>query len=151
MSKILVLSGISNSGKSSFTATTVQHNPERYVSVNRDKIRELLYGYTEETVNEYYGRSDFNYLENQVTAVQDNLINFWLKRGKDVIVDNTNLRLKYINEFSKFGVPIEVKFFDITLKEALTRNMGRKRKVDEKVIERQYGQYIELRKNYDKI
>jgi len=149
MSKLIILSGISNSGKSSFTATTVQHNPERYVSVNRDKIRELLYSYTEETIQEYYHRNDFNYLESQVTAVQDNLINFWLKRDKDIIVDNTNLRVKYIKEFEKFGVPIEVIFFDVTLKEALTRNMGRKRKVDEKIIENQYSQYIELRKNYE--
>lgn len=151
MSKIIILSGISNSGKSTFTATTVQPNPERYVCVNRDKIRELLYSYTEETIPEYYYRNDFNYLESQVTAVQDNLISFWLKRGKDVIVDNTNLRARYIKDFEKFEVPLEVRFFDITLKESLTRNMGRKRKVDENIIERQYGQYIELRKSYDKI
>ncbi len=39
-----------------------------------------------------------------------------------------------------------VVYFDVTLKEALTRNMGRKRKVDESVIERQYQQYCNLRK-----
>lgn len=147
MSKIIILCGISNAGKSTFSATTVQHNPERYITVNRDKIRELLYSYTEETVNEYYHRSDFQYLESQVTAIQDNIINFWLKRDKDVIIDATNLKKSYIKDFDKFGVPTEVVYFDVTLKEALTRNMGRKRQVDEEVIKKQYNLYINLRKH----
>lgn len=145
MSKILILCGISGSGKSTFASTTVRHNPERYVIVNRDKLREAHYGYTEETVNEYYHRNDLSYLENQITAVQDNLIAFWLKRGKDVIIDATNLKLSYQQEFGKFGFPTEVIYFDVTLKEALTRNMGRKRKVDEKVIEKQYSQYLNFK------
>jgi predicted kinase len=147
MAEILILSGISNAGKSSWAAKTVQENPEKYIICNRDKIRELLYGYTERNVYEYYGRSNFQYLESQVTAMQDNLISFWLKRGKIVIVDATNLNLKYIKDFDKFGFSTEIKYFDITLKEALTRNMSRNRKVDEAIIEKQYGQYINLRAN----
>jgi predicted kinase len=146
MGKIILLCGISGSGKSTFASTTVRHNPERYISVNRDKLREGFYGYTEETVNEYYHRNDLNYLENQITAVQDNLIEFWLKRGKDVIIDNTNLKSSYIKHFDKFGVDTEVMFFDVTLKEALTRNIGRKRQVDEDVIKKQYEQYLNLRR-----
>lgn len=146
MGKILIFCGISNSGKSTMAATIVQHNPERYVIVNRDKLREAHYGYTEETVAEYYYRGDFNYLENQITEVQDNLIKFWLSKGKDIIIDATNLKKSYIDHFKNFGVPIEVQFFDITLKEALTRNMSRLRKVDERIIERQYAQYINLRR-----
>lgn len=146
MGKILILCGISGSGKSTFASTTVRHNTERYVVVNRDKLREAHYGYLEDTISEYYTRNDFNYLENQITAVQDNLIDFWLKRGKDVIIDATNLKTSYQKAFEKFNVPTEVIYFDVTLKEALTRNMGRKRKVDESVIEKQYQQYCNLRK-----
>lgn len=146
MAKIIILSGISGSGKSSFASTTVRHNPERYIVVNRDKLREAHYGYLEDTISEYYHRNDLNYLENQITAVQDNLIEFWLKKGKDVIIDNTNLKSSYIKHFDKFGVDTEVMFFDVTLKEALTRNMGRRRQVDEDVIKRQYEQYLNLRR-----
>ena len=145
MSKIILLCGISGSGKSTFASEKVQDNPERYVIVQRDKLRELCYGYTEETVYEYYKRNDFNYLENQITAIQDSLINIWLKKGKDVIIDNTNLKVKYQKEFEKFNVPVEIIYFDILLKEALTRNIGRKRKVDEDVIVKQYEQYCNLR------
>lgn len=147
MGKIIILSGISNSGKSSYAQTLLDIDSERYVIIGRDKLRELHYGYTEETVKEYYVRSDFNYLESQITAVQGNLINFWLKRGKDVIIDNTNLKMSYIKDFNKFEVETEIKYFDITLKEALTRNMSRKRQVDPEVIERQYSQYVNLRKS----
>lgn len=151
MSKITVLSGISNSGKSTFASELVQQHPQAFIVVNRDKLREAHYGYTEETVKNYYTHKDFNYMESQITAVQDKLIDFWLRKGKDVIIDATNLKKAYIEEFNKFGVPTEVKFFDITLKEALTRNMSRNRKVDEEVIERQYSQYINLRKNFEEI
>ena len=146
MGKLIILCGISGSGKSTFASTTVRHNPEMYICIGRDKIRELLYGYTEETVCEYYSRNDFNYLESQVTATQNNLINFWLKKDKTVIVDNTHLKQSYINYYDKFGVEVRVIYFDVLLKEALTRDMGRNRKVGEDIINRQYSQYINLRK-----
>lgn len=146
MGKIIILCGISCSGKSSYAAELVQANPKKFIIVNRDKLREAHYGYLEDTISEYYKRKDLNDLESQITCVQDKLIDFWLRKGKDVIIDATNLKQSCINEFSKFNVETEVIYFDITLKEALTRNMGRKRQVDEEVIQRQYQQYINLRK-----
>jgi len=151
MTKIIVTVGISNSGKSTFASTTVQHNPEKYILVNRDKIRELLFGYTEHSVVEYYARSDFNAREKQVTKYEDTLINEGLTEGKTVIVDATHLDVKYIERYKFWNVPVEIMWFDITLKEALIRNMGRNRKVDEKIIEKQYGRYINLRKEFTTI
>lgn len=145
MGEILILSGISNSGKSTYAHKLWKENPEKYIVVNRDKLRELAYAFTEETIKDYYRLEDFNYLESQVTAMQDNLIDFWLEKKKTVIIDNTNLRAKYIKEFEKFDCEISLKFFDITLKEALTRNKSRKRKVAEEIIIAQYDQYINLR------
>jgi len=145
MSSILLLSGISNSGKSTFAKKLVDVNPEKYIIVSRDILR-YMYGYTEETVSEYYSRPEFLLLENQITAMQDYLISFWLRRSKTVIIDNTNLKKKCIKEFDKFGVPVEVKYFDITLKEAITRNMSRNRKVSEEVIIKQYNIYINSEK-----
>lgn len=147
MSNLLILSGISNSGKSTFARKVVDVNPSQYIIIGRDKLREMSYGYKENNVFAYYNREDFNELESQITAMQNLIISFWLKKGKAVIVDNTNLKRRYIREFEKFGVPIEVKYFDITLKEALTRDMGRDRKVGEEVITKQYSYYINLRAN----
>lgn len=149
MTKIIVTVGISNSGKSTFASTTVQHNPDKYVVINRDKIRELLFSYTEETVSEYYHRPDFNKLEKQVTKYEDVLINEALCEGKIPIVDATHLETKYLERFKFWNVPVEVKWFDVTLKEALTRNMSRQRKVDESIIQKQYSKYLTIRENFN--
>ncbi len=148
MSKIKVLVGCSNSGKSTYTSKLVQEHPEKYISVNRDKIRELLFSYTEDNISEYYNRKDISKLEKQVTLYEDTLINEGLCQGKTVIVDATHLSVEYIERHKFWNVPIEIVWFDVTLKEALTRNMGRKRKVDEEIIKKQYNKYIQLRKEY---
>lgn len=148
MNKLIILVGISGSGKSTFSSTTVRHNPERYVIVNRDKIRELLFGYTEETIHEYYSRNDLSKLEKQVTAYEDILIKQGLSTGKDVIVDATHLKAEYIDKFKFFNIHTEIKFFDIDLKEAIERDSKRIRKVGENVIKRQYDQYNHLKKSY---
>lgn len=145
MSKIKILIGISNSGKSTFAHEQWKTNPFETVVVNRDKIRELLFSYTEETVKDYYLRSDLNKLEKQVNKYEDTLIHEALNENKTVILDATHLRKEYIERFKFWNVPIELVFFDVTLKEALTRNLGRKRQVDQKVIEKQYSQYLNIR------
>lgn len=149
MSKIIVTVGISNSGKSTFATTCAQHSPEKYVIVNRDKIRELLFGYTEETVVEYYQRGDLNQLEKQVTKYEDVLINEALTEGKIPIVDATHLEIKYLERFKFWNVLVEIEWFDINLKEALTRNMSRQRKVNEEIIQKQYSKYLKIRENFN--
>jgi len=145
MSKLIILIGISNSGKSTFAHEEWTSNSLRTVVVNRDKIRELLFSYTEETVREYYSRPDLNKLEKQVTKYEDTLIHEALNENKTVILDATHLRKEYLDRFKFWNVPIELKWFDVTLKEALTRNMSRKRQVDPKIIEKQYSQYLSIR------
>lgn len=145
MNKLIILSGISGSGKSTFASTTVRHNPNRYVLVNRDKIRELLYGYTEETITKYYTRNDFFRLEKQVTEVENCLIKDGLSRGKVVIVDATHLKQKYIERFKFFNVNTEIIYFDTSLEEAIERDSNRNRKVGEEIIKRQYESYKHLK------
>jgi predicted kinase len=148
MKKIIVTVGCSCSGKSTYAHKMWQENPQKIVVINRDKIRELLFSYTEETVKDYYKRSDINQLEKQVTKYEDTLINEALCENKTVIVDATHLEAKYIKRFEYWNVPLEIEWFDITLKEALTRNMSRNRKVDEQIIIKQYNKYVGLRKDF---
>lgn len=115
--------------------------------VNRDKIRELLFGFSESIVSSYYSRADVNKLEKQVTKYEDTLIYEALCENKTVIVDATHLDRKYITRFEYWNVPLEVKWFDVTLKEALTRDMSRVRQVGEGIISKQYDKYVNLRNN----
>lgn len=145
MNKLLILVGISGSGKSTFASTTVRHNPERYVVVNRDKIREMAFGYTEDTISEYYTRNDLHRLEKEVTNIENSLIKEGLSRGKDVIVDATHLKKEYIERFKFFNVDTDLIFFDITLEEAIERDSLRRRKVGKDIIKRQFDSYKHIK------
>lgn len=150
MKKIIVTVGISNSGKSTFARQAVGETVNTYVIVNRDKIRELLFGYTEETISEYYNRADISAREKQVTKYEDTLINEVLAEGKTPIVDATHLSRKYLERFKYWNVEVELVWFDIMLKEAFTRNMGRTRQVPQEIMIKQYNQYVGLRKELEK-
>lgn len=149
MSKIILTVGISGSGKSTWAHEQWKENSVGIVVVNRDKIRELLFGYTEETVKDYYYRPDLNKLEKQVTKYEDTLIYEALCENKTVIVDATHLHKDYIKRFEYWNVSLEIKWFDVTLKEALIRDMGRVRQVGEDIISKQYNKYVSLRKEME--
>lgn len=142
MRKLIVTVGISGSGKSTWAKEQWEKNTLKTIVVNRDKIREALFGYTESSIKEYYGRTDIGKLEKEVTLYEDTIINEGLCQGKTVIVDATHLKMAYLKRFEYWNVPIEYVYFDITLKEALTRDMGRVRQVGEEVITKQYSHYL---------
>lgn len=145
--KIIITIGISGSGKSTFASTTVQHNPERYVNVERDKIRNLLFGYTDETISEYYNRPDLNKLEKEVTRYEDLMIKEGLSQNKTVIVSNTHLSMKYLEKYKFYNVETELLFFDIEIGTALVRDRNRGRMVGKKIIEKQFSKYNNLKIN----
>lgn len=147
MKKIIVTVGMSNSGKSTWANQLVQENLDSFIIVNRDKIRELLFGYTESTIADYYNRKDLSAREKQVTRYEDTLINEALETGRTPIVDATHLRREYLERFKYWNAKVELQWFDITLKEAQIRNESRLRKVDDKILIKQYNQYVTISKS----
>lgn len=142
--RITITVGVSGSGKSTWAHEEWQKNPMSTLIVNRDSIRQALFGYTESNISEYY-KGAIGKLEKQVTKYEDVLIHEGLNEGKHVIVDATHLKVEYIERFEFWNVPTTVEWFDVKLKEALTRDMGRVRQVGEEIISKQYSQYITLR------
>lgn len=141
---IIVTVGISNSGKSTWAHELWKTDPEKYMLVSRDKIRELIFGFNEANVREYYSGDKITKREREVTVIENTMINEGLSLGKQVIVDATHLTRSYLERFKYWNVNVEVKYFPIMLKEALVRNESRVRKVPEEVIQKQYNQYISL-------
>lgn len=139
---IKVTVGISGSGKSTWAKEQWEKSPLKTIVVNRDKIRELLFGYTEASISEYYSKTNIGKLEKEVTLYEDTLINEGLCQGKTVIVDATHLKMAYLERFKYWNVPIEYVYFDVTLKEALTRDMSRTRQVGKEIISKQYSNYL---------
>ncbi|MDC7248563.1 MAG: AAA family ATPase, partial [Sphaerochaetaceae bacterium] len=113
--ELIVTIGISGSGKSSWAAKMVQEAIDKYVVVNRDKIRELLFGYTEEGIKDYYFRDDLRKLEKQVNRYEDLLIKEALAQGKTPIIDATHLKREYLTRFKYWNVPVKLMWFDIEL------------------------------------
>lgn len=151
MTKITACVGISASGKSTFAHNEWKKDPMNTEIIERDVIRNLLFGYNDTTIPEYYDRNDVYKLEERVTVVQDELIRGALERGKHVILSNTNLnRVRDLEGLNKYDVPITIKVMPVTLKEALTRDMGRYRTVGEKVIKKQYNKFVNLVKDLNK-
>lgn len=146
MKKLIILIGISGAGKSTFAHKMWLESPLNTIIVSRDNIR-YMFGYTEETVKDYYSRPDLNKLEKQVTKYEDTLIYEDLCENKTVIVDATHLHKDYIKRFEYWNVLLEIKWFDVTLKEALIRDMSRARQVGEDIISKQYNKYVNLRNN----
>lgn len=138
--KIIISVGVSASGKSTWATNFVESNPN-YVKIGRDDFRYSL---------KNVGFCD-NKIETMISTLMFNTIDVCLKNKLNVIIDNTNLKLSYINEFInhyKYKVDIEFKRFDITLEEAIERDKNRTRTVGKKVIENQYKQYQELTKGF---
>lgn len=148
-SKIYAFIGISNSGKSTQAHLEWLKDPLNTVVISRDKVRNLLWNYNDEDVHKYYKRDDFNKLEKEISKYCDTLIYEAIESNKKIILDNTHLDFKRdIKSLEYWNVPLELVWFDITLKEALTRNIGRNRKVDEEIITKQYNKYVTLRNNF---
>lgn len=147
MNYIYCLVGISGSGKTTLAREMIKYLDA--VIISRDQMRNHLFGYTEETVHNYYLRDDVARKEKIITKHQDRLIESVLDDGVDVILDNTHLKLSYINELKKFGVPIRFTLVDTDFETALERDQARLRHVGEDVIRRQFEQLEHLKKVFD--
>lgn len=143
--KLIVLCGISGSGKSTWAHNTWKENPFDTIIVSRDNIR-YMFGYTESSISEYYHRNGTHKLEKEVTKYEDTLIYEGLEAGKTVIVDATHLKKGYLKRFEYWNVPIEYKYFDVSLKDAIERDNSRNRKVGANIVKKQYNRYLNLQR-----
>lgn len=142
---IEVLIGISGSGKSYYAHSKWERNPVTTVIINRDKLRESLFGYTEETISEYYQNPKVHSLEKMITEHENILIKDALASNYNIIVDATHLKRKYIERYAYYNTDVQLTFFDITIEEAVFRDSNRIRTVGSEIIKRQYALYQNLK------
>ena len=134
--KVVLNVGIPASGKSTFAEKFVSENRD-YVRVSRDEFRLMLKN----------AQMCEPKVENMISKLMDNAIISALNSRLNVIVDNTNLKIEYINHFIdlvKYKADVEFKIFDIPLKTALERDSNREMKVGKDVLEKMYKQYLVL-------
>lgn len=142
MKRILILRGISGSGKSTFAKQLI---PEGYYIVSRDQRRLDLLG--EDGLEKYFEAGMDPFLEEYITKLEEREIVGHLVKGHKLIIDNTHIKIEYIqalvNLFYETNTPtddVEMVEFEISLEEARKRCDQRDKKpIADKVLQRQYN------------
>lgn len=120
--KLVLTRGIPASGKSTWAKRFVAEDPEWRVRVNRDDLRQMVYG-------QMSGLGRMR--EETLTTVQVGMVTAGLRAKQTVVVDDTNLTARFVKEWLRLaareGVPVEYKDFNIELDLALERNLRRSR------------------------
>lgn len=134
MPKMLILSGIPASGKSTFAKQFVKEN-DGWVRINKDDIRRMF--------GEYWLPKRESLVEDAEYSIAEDAAFF----GWNIIVDDTNLNPKYIKVWKDFAndfkYEIEYKEFKVSLEQALEWDSKRENPVGENVIKGFYKKYYE--------
>ena len=129
MSKLIICRGLPASGKSTWAKQWVLEDPEHRVRINQDDIRLML--------GKYWVPSR----EKLVQEIQFDAIIEALSREFDVVIDNTNLNNKVLDQFNRLiktfeDYEIEYKdFFDTPLSVCIERDKNRDYKLQKKLLE----------------
>lgn len=143
--KLILTVGISASGK-----TTWAESQKNIVNINRDNIRFSVVQPGSDWSTYKFNKKN----EKRVTELELNAATEVTKFGSDIIISNTNLNSKtreFWKDFAKHhNYEFEIKEFPITLEEAIKRDNLRQNGVGERVIRKQYQQWLEYisRKTY---
>ena len=143
--KLILTVGISASGK-----TTWAESQNNIVNINRDNIRFSVIQPGSDWSTYKFNKKN----EKRVTELELNAATEVTKFGSDIIISNTNLNSKtreFWKDFAKHhNYEFEIKEFPITLEEAIKRDNLRQNGVGERVIRKQYQQWLEYigRKTY---
>ena len=143
--KVYILKGLPASGKTTWARQLVDTNPGIYVRVNKDDLREMAH-------NANYSKHN----EKLILRIRDKIILESLRAGRHVIVDDTNLHPKHIQDIQKIldyhhcfedlkeihRAEIIEKFFKVDVDEAIKRDLQREKSVGEKVIRDMYDRYL---------
>jgi predicted kinase len=150
MKKILITIGLSGSGKSTWAKEFCRNN-SNYLRINRDDIRKSMLVVS---LNEYHQwENDAKYrIEKLVSEQQNQLMLNALNDGWNVVLDNTHLKLSYINEYKKLltenfeEFEISYKFVDTPLETCIENDKNREDVVGEEVIREQFEKLGSLKK-----
>lgn len=135
-----ILSGIPGSGKSTVASSIPGH------LVSTDNIRKFLW--KDESITSH---------DKLVFEIAESIINYLLRRGKDVIFDATNIsalkRKKYINLAKAHNAKVILHWVNVPVETAIERNLNRQRKVPIRVIRAMHKSFQEprIKEGLDKI
>jgi predicted kinase len=153
MKHVLIVSGLSGSGKTTFARRFCSEN-SNWLRVNRDDLRR---GLLPVSLGDYWATwpgQEKDRIEMLVNELQKTAILEGLARGWHVLIDNTNLKLSYLNAYRRLisgrfpEVEIRYVLIEAPIEECIRRDQNRLDSVGEAVIRRQAEQLAMLKKNF---
>lgn len=131
MTSLHITRGLPGSGKTTFAKAWVDESPTTRTRVNRDDLRDMLFG----------SRVGLTFEQEQhVTSASHALVRAHLRRGLDVITDDTNLRPRHVREWRKIAAQhdatFEVHEMDPSPEASVGRDLDREHRVGADVIYR---------------
>ncbi len=134
---LYILIGLPASGKSFWAKEYIKTSPSVNIKrVNKDLLREMF------DISVWSGEK-----ENFINSIQSEIVRKSLKKGYDVIVDNTNLNKRARKEFHDIArsignVAVIEKVFEVPLEECILRDKNRTNSVGESVIRGMFDRYL---------
>ena len=137
--EIYWLRGLPASGKSTFAKEWVNQNPTNRTRINKDDLRSLLH-------NNKFSKGN----EKQILKIQEDIILSTLKEGKSIVIDNTHLVEKHLENLKQLlfkngfnNIPVIIKdFTNVSPEECIQRDLIRPNSVGSNVIWRMYWDHI---------
>lgn len=136
MPEMVIYRGLPASGKT--TMARARQKLSGGALVGRDHLRWLLFGTDRGLSHEQ---------ENRITEAQEELIRSTLRDGRDVLVDDMNLKMAYVRRLARIGVSegadiVYEDMTDVPVETCVTRDYLRQNSIGAPVIEDQYQRYI---------
>lgn len=134
MPNIILMKGLPGSGKSTLAHKMVREQVG-YARVNKDDLRAMTGNYHQSK-------------EKHILAIRDLIVEYWLSKGYNVIVDDTNFhpkheaRMKEIAAKQPNTTNVLVTPVEASLQECIERDLKRPNSVGEKVIRKMHEDYV---------
>lgn len=123
MGEIVVLIGVRGSGKTTWAMEQFKERPDKVRILNMENIIKANFGYNDGNIKDFKRLLNHNRLLKEAYKIRDLMIDDALAKDYTVIIDDVNLTKSEIDYFHMWNVETYIKTFNISIEEAISRDI----------------------------